>query len=570
MHHRVLDSADVLVHRQPVIHRVAAESLVRVHRAIAREIPRRFEKGIKGIGFPARRLAAARAIHLQPGRVAVERVAGGAEFHVFRQHHRQIVGRHRNHAAILAMDDGDGAAPIALARYPPIAEPEVDRLAPLARFHQPLNGRPFGVGDAHPVHETGVDHGAVAYIGFGPDGEAGRVLPRRTHHRHHRKRVLAREVEVALVVGGAAENGAGTVLHQHEVGDVDGQGVAFDERVHDAKPGIESLFFRGLDGRLAGAEPIALGDEGFQFGIAPGQVQRQRMVGGDGAEGGAEQGVRAGGVDLQPVLPPLDGERDMGAHGLADPFLLHQPHPVGPAAQVPQPVEQTVGEGGDTQEPLGQEPSFHRRARPPALAVHHLLVGQHGMLHRVPVHPGNLAIDQIVFQEIQEHLLFETVIVGVAGGDFPGPVVGQPHGPELAPHGGDVVAGPGGRVDAAFHRRVFRRKSEGIPAHGMQHVESAGLLVARHDVAEGIVAHVPHVDPSRRVWEHFKNIIFLPGRILGYRETAAGFPGFLPFGLDVLEVIACHVESVVSACPRPPVNRPGLFGRFIADLLPSY
>jgi hypothetical protein len=39
----------------------------------------------------------------------------------------------------------------------------------------------------------------------------------------HRQVVLPREVEVALVVGRAAEDRAGAVVHQDEVGDVDRQ-----------------------------------------------------------------------------------------------------------------------------------------------------------------------------------------------------------------------------------------------------------------------------------------------------------------------------------------------------------
>ena len=49
------------------------------------------------------------------------------------------------------------------------------------------------------------------------------VLAWRQDHRHDRKPVLARKLQVALIVCGAAEDRAGAVLHQHEIGDVDRQ-----------------------------------------------------------------------------------------------------------------------------------------------------------------------------------------------------------------------------------------------------------------------------------------------------------------------------------------------------------
>jgi hypothetical protein len=77
----------------------------------------------------------------------------------------------------------------------------------------------------------------------------------------------------------------------------------------------------------------------------------------------------------------------------------------------------------------------------------------------------------------------------LAGGGGGGPLIGSlemaavgagPAHPEreaqplqLRLHVGDVVAGPAAGVDALFHRRVFRRHAEGIPAHreiGRAHV----------------------------------------------------------------------------------------------------
>jgi hypothetical protein len=58
----------------------------------------------------------------------VQRVAGTVRHAVFRQHHRQLVIRNRHIAAAIAMDDRDGAAPVALARYAPVAQAPLDLL----------------------------------------------------------------------------------------------------------------------------------------------------------------------------------------------------------------------------------------------------------------------------------------------------------------------------------------------------------------------------------------------------------------------------------------------------------
>ena len=49
---------------------------------------------------------------------------------------------------------------------------------------------------------------------------------------------------------------------------------------------------------------------------------------------------------------------------------------------------------------------------------------------------------------------------------------------------------------------VLRGQTEGVPAHGMQHVEALHLGVAGHHVAIGVVARMPHVHVARGVWEH--------------------------------------------------------------------
>jgi hypothetical protein len=65
----------------------------------------------------------------------------------------------------------------------------------------------------------------------------------------------------------AAEDGAGAVFHQHEIGDVDRQLPVRVERVLRLEAGVEALLLGRLDLGLAGADALALGDEGGELRI---------------------------------------------------------------------------------------------------------------------------------------------------------------------------------------------------------------------------------------------------------------------------------------------------------------
>ena len=154
---------------------------------------------------------------------------------------------------------------------------------------------------------------------------------------------------------------------------------------------------------------------------------------------------------------------------------------------------------------LRQSPESHD-ARPPAAAVDHLLVGEHGAVHRVPVHHRRLAGDEARRQHVEKQRLLLAVVRRVAGGDLPGPVNGIAEGLHLRAHCGDVVRGPLAGRDALLDRGILRRHPECVEAHRMEDVEAAGVAVARNNVAHRVVAHVPHVDAPRRIGEHLQDI----------------------------------------------------------------
>src|SRR3974390_970493 len=135
--------------------------------------------------------------------MTVERIAGPVEVDVFRQGHRQIGFRYRYDPAGIAVDDRDRAAPVALARNAPVAQPEIDlphsdrAIAAALAFEQPRDLL-LCLLDGHAVEEAGIDHAPVAVIGGLGNDEGRGILLRRANYRGVSEIVFVREIEVAL------------------------------------------------------------------------------------------------------------------------------------------------------------------------------------------------------------------------------------------------------------------------------------------------------------------------------------------------------------------------------------
>ena len=292
------------------------------------------------------------------------------------------------------------------------------------------------------------------------------------------------------------------------------------------------------------------------FGIVARRGDAERVVGRDRHELGAEQRVRPRRVNLQlararlvrqgPARSGIDGEAHQHALGPADPVALHQAHLVGPAVEPVEPGEQFVGIVADLEEPLRQFALFDDGAGAPAAPVDHLLVGEHGVVDRVPIDLRLLARDQAGGEEVEKQLLLMAVIGGVAGGDLARPVERQAHRLELRAHRVDVGVGPLGGMGGVLHRGVLGRHAERVPAHRVQHVEAARALVARHHVAHRVVAHMAHMDAPRGVREHLEHVILRPRIVVARGEYRPVGPDLLPLLLGFADVVAFgpHVSEV--------------------------
>ena len=180
------------------------------------------------------------------------------------------------------------------------------------------------------------------------------------------------------------------------------------------------------------------------------------------------------------------------------------------------------------------------RITPPALAVDNLLVRQHRAASIAPIDGSLFFIRQSALIKKLKKPLCPAVIIGATGFHLPRPVVRKPHLSLLALHVFDIIIRPVCRTHPMFYSRVLCRHSESVEAHRMNNVIPRHPLVTRHHVADRIIADMSHVKITRRVREHFQNIIlFLPG--LHFRPVKIFFrPFFLPLFFDSVRRVFIH------------------------------
>ena len=366
----------------------------------------------------------------------------------------------------------------------------------------------------HSVQECGIRECARTKIRLVGNAEGFRVLAGGNHDRYHRQAVAIGEVQVALIVRSAAKHRTGAVIEQHEISHIHRELAFRIERMADLEPGMETALLR-LTKRLFRARLLpARPCKGREPGNMAFDFPRKRMIRGKRDEACPENRVVPRGEDLDGIPSRSDftwlkRKFEPKAFTPAYPVALHEPDPVRPSLEPILGRQQLLGEIRNPEEPLRHLPALDDCVRAPAAPVDHLLVRENGRVDRVPIDDRAAPIDTAGFKEIEEQRLLRTVVFDIAGGEFTAPVQGEPHAAKLFPHGRDIVAGPASGVDSAIPCGILRRKPERIPAHGMQHAEPLGPLVAGEDVPERVVADMPHVDTARRVRKHLQNVVFL-------------------------------------------------------------
>ncbi len=404
----VLDAAAIEIDRAPICDFLRIERqrvVVRVREPV--EVPRGIDEGVHGVGLALGRAATLRTFHVHEFRNRSQRrIATAGEFGHLRQFHRQLFIRHRHQAVGRTMDHRDRRAPVALPRNPPVLQAVLHcAVTDAALFRVPGHGleRLFG---RQPVKLAGVEQHVVRRRVVVLALFRRRTIAR-PDDRHDRQLVLLREIEVALVVRRHAHHRSRAVFDEHVVRDPNRNGQI---RVRiDRKTAGKEAFFRNLTGQPAGAilrpKPLRLFQECrlvFRFlrkrcdqTVFRRQHHKRR----------AEDGVDAGGEDFNRIVGALDREPDTSAFRSPNPIPLHGQDFLRPFRQAFSRLQQIVRVMRDLQKPLLEVLLNDLRAAPPAFAVDHLFVCQHGVVHRAPVHRRAPAIGQPALEHAREQPL---------------------------------------------------------------------------------------------------------------------------------------------------------------------
>ena len=222
MQNRMFYTTNILINGHPVVDGAAVQGLFSLGATKTGEIPSRINKSIECVCFSAPGLAACGTIHLSPGFMPVQGIAGPVESNVIRQNNGQVGFSNRHHAAIVAMNYGYGAPPIPLPRDTPISKPVHNFSCSEAACLGPTGD--FGLGriDFHAVKEMRVREYAWANISLCFHRKLQWINAVRYHYRQYDKAIFAGEIQVTLVMSGAAKNGTGAIFDQHEISYVNG------------------------------------------------------------------------------------------------------------------------------------------------------------------------------------------------------------------------------------------------------------------------------------------------------------------------------------------------------------
>ncbi len=306
------------------------------------------------------------------------------------------------------------------------------------------------------------------------------------------------------------------------------------------QPGRDARLLHGREVRLHYAAASTRLDEPAHYRVAPCGELRERMLRGDGDERDAHDRVGPRREDLEFALAArnLVGKGEVHALAAPDPVRLHGANALGPLGEPVEPGEQFPGVVRDPEVVHRDLAPLDGRAGAPAAAVDHLLVGEHGLVHGIPVDGSGRLVGDAALEHPEEQPLVPPVIAGVAGREFARPVDAEAERHQLRLHVGDVVAGPLRGRDGVLDRGVLGGQAECVPAHGLQDVAALHAHVTGERVADGVVAHVPHVQLPARVGEHAQAVVLRLRGVLAREERAGGFPLRLDLRLDFSRFVA--------------------------------
>ena len=230
-------------------------------------------------------------------------------------------------------------------------------------------------------------------------------------------------------------------------------------------------------------------------------------------------------------------EIDRGPVALADPVALHRLDPFRPVLELVQVGEQILGKSGDLDKPLVDLALLDLRPGTPAFSVDHLLIGQYGLIHRVPVDQGLFSVYQSLLEHLDKDPLVPAVIFFAVAVQKTRPVIAETERLHLGDHVVHTLIGPGARMDVVLDGGILGGQAEGIETHRIEDIAALHAAETGYYVADGIVADVPHVQFAGGIRVHLQHIVFLTGGIGGGLKHLVGAPVFLPLLLNLLDFV---------------------------------
>ncbi|CCK15121.1 conserved hypothetical protein [Cronobacter universalis NCTC 9529] len=319
VHDGVFDAADINIDRQPVVGRFLIQHAFFVLRAgVARVVPGGFHEGVEGVGFTQRRLAVNG--RFRPLRVCFNRAGDAVHDHIFRQDHRQLIGRRRHNGAVFQGHHRDWRAPVTLTGNPPVAQAIVHFALAHAFGGEFVGNRVKARFEVQSVKFTGVKQ--HAFFGERLFAQIRRGAFCGQDNGFNRQTVFGCEFIVALVVARNGHNGAGAIFHQHEVRRPYRDSFA-GQRVNRFNARVDAFLLHGRHIGFGDFGVATFGDEIAQRRVSGCRGLRQRMTRRNGQIGDAHKGIRAGGVHRQLFVAVLNVEGDFHAFRAANPVALH-------------------------------------------------------------------------------------------------------------------------------------------------------------------------------------------------------------------------------------------------------
>ncbi|MNO67679.1 hypothetical protein D3C76_584890 [compost metagenome] len=315
------------------------------------------------------------------------------------------------------------------------------------------------------------------------------------HHFKDFQAELLGEFPVAGVMSRHRHNGSRSVTCEHIIRDPD-RHLSAIHRVNRVCPSEDTGFLLGqirtLKVTLAGSFITVF--RHCRFLLFCRNEIHQLMLRCQHTVACAEQGIRTGGEYLQAGVMACNGEGHFSSGRFADPVALHILDAFFPV-QLFQILEQTFRVLRNFQNPLAHRSADHRMAPALAFAVDDLFVRQHCSQGFTPVDRYLCHIGQTTVVQLDKNPLCPFVIFRIGCADLAVPVIGEAQRFDLAAEIINVLKSNLARMLSGIHCILLSRKSEGIPAHRVQHVVAAHPLVAGDDIRRRVAFRVSYMQP---------------------------------------------------------------------------